>query len=157
MVSRNKPYKKEWSTIRIPKEVKNRIDDLRVRTGMVTWEIINNAVSFYEEFLRKPSVRTSTTNLDKLAWYITKLALAYGAFRENPCEEKYEMLVKRVEELKQRFGIEADILVRMADYYKSAKDPELQKKIAIDFSMAFKQVVKEIVIHFMFELVTKEQ
>ena len=152
-----KGFKKEWSTIRVPKEVKSRIDHLRSKTGMVTWEVINNAISFYEEFLRKPSIRTSTTNLDKLAWYVTKIALAYGAFRENPSDEKYEMLVKRVEELKQRYGIEADILVRMADYYRKAKDPELQKKIAIDFSMAFKQVVKEMIIHFMFELVTKEQ
>ena len=150
-------YKKEWSTIRVPKEVKQRIDYLREKSGKVTWEVINEAISFYEGFLKRPSVRTSTSNLDKLSWYITKIATSFGAFKENPTEENYRYLEKRVQELKDRFGIEADILIRLADYYKRTKDDELRKKIRIDLNSAFKQVVKELIIQLMFELVTKEQ
>lgn len=148
---------RKWKTIRVPEEVHERITYLKEKTGKVTWEVILEAISFYEGFLKRPSVRTSTSNLDKLSWYITKLATSFGAFKENPTEENYQYLMKRVQELKDRFGIEADILIRMADYYRSTKDPELQKKVRIDLNSAFKQVVKELIIQLMFELVTKEQ
>jgi len=147
----------KWTTIKVPIQVKERIDYLRSKTGKVTWEVILESISFYEEFIRRPRVRTSTTNLDKLAWYITKLATSFGAFKENPSKENFEYLVKRVEELKKRFGIEAEILLRMSEYYMRTKDEDLKKKIRIDLNTAFKQVIKELIIQLLFELATREE
>lgn len=147
----------KWTTIKIPVQVKEKIDYLRSKTNKVTWEVILESITFYEEFLRKPRVRTSTSNLDKLSWYITKLATSFGAFKENPTKENFEYLQKRIEELKKRFGIEADLLSRVASYYMTVKDEDLRKKIRVDLNMAFKQVIKELIIQLMFELVAKEE
>jgi len=148
---------KEWSTIRVPKEVKQRIDYIREKTGKVTWEVINDAVSFYEVIIKNPKRKQEMSNIEKVAWYITKMATAFGAFKENPTEENYQYIIKRVEEIKQRFGVDASIIARIADYYRSIKDEEVRKKIRIDMNMAFKQVIKDIIITAFFEMTTKEQ
>jgi len=146
----------KWSTIRVPMEVRERIKELGDKTGKVTWEVILEAVTFYESFIKRPSVRQSMPNIDKLSWYITKVATSFGAFKENPSEENFQYLVKRVEELKDRLGVDAELLLRMAEYYRSAKDEELKKKIRIDLNAAFKQVVKDLIVSTVFELVSKE-
>ena len=146
----------KWSTIRIPMEVRERIKELGSKTGKVTWEVILEAVTLYESFIKRPSVRQSMPNIDKLSWYITKVATSFGAFKENPSEENFQYLVKRVEELKDRLGVDAELLLRMAEYYRSAKDEELKKKIRIDLNAAFKQVVKDLIVSTVFELVSKE-
>ena len=146
----------KWSTIRIPMEVRERIKELGGKTGKVTWEVILEAVTLYESFIKRPSVRQSMPNIDKLSWYITKVATSFGAFKENPSEENFQYLVKRVEELKDRLGVDAELLLRMAEYYRSAKDEELKKKIRIDLNAAFKQVVKDLIVSTVFELVSKE-
>mgnify|MGYP000400851031 CR=1 FL=1 len=150
-------FKHKWTTIKVPRELKDRIDSLRHRTGRVTWEVINEAVSFYEGFLRNPRVRANVSDLDKLSWYITKLSTSFGAFKENPSDENYQYIVKRVEELKKRYNIEADLLVRIADYYRRVKDEELRKKVRIDLNHAFKQTIKELIIQMLFELTIKEE
>ena len=147
----------KWTTIKVPIQVKEKLDYLRSKTQKVTWEVILESLTFYEEFLRRPQVRTSTSNLDKLSWYITKLATSFGAFKENPSDVNFQYLAKRVDELKKRFNIDAEILLKMAEYYKRTKDEELRNKIKVDMNMAFKQVIKELIIQLLFELVSKEE
>jgi len=146
-----------WTTIKVPVELREMVKHLSEKMGKPQWQILTEAITFYEGFIRSPRVRTSTSNLDKLAWYITKLATSFGAFKENPSDENFEYLKKRVEELRERIGVEADLLLRVAEYYRSTTDESLRKKLRIDMNSIFKQIVKELIVQMMFELVSKEE
>lgn len=142
-----------WTTIRIPVELRDQLKALSQKTGKVYWEIIVETLSFYETQLRKPRIKESLGNIEKSAWYITKLATSFGAFKENPNDENFTYLQKRVKELKDKLDIDASLLLRIAEYYRRTKDEELRRKIRIDLNMAFKQVVKDIMIKSLYMLI----
>jgi len=146
-----------WSTIKVPSELRDRTKALAEKLNKPQWQVILEAISFYEEFLRKPKVRQSVSNLEKVAWYITKLATSFGAFKENPNSENFSYLQKRVQELKERLGIDAELLIRLAEYYMKTKDEDMKKKLRIDMNAAFKQIVKDVILSQLFELWTSEQ
>ena len=148
--------RKRWTTIRVPEEVANLIRRIRDKEGKVNWEVIHDAISFYEWITRTPTRKAKLSDVEKVSWYITKLAVGYGFFVSNPNEETYGKLKERVEELNNRLGVDAGILLRLADYYMRAKDDELRKKIRIDFNLALKMVIKEILVTRLFELELKE-
>jgi len=148
--------RREWTTIRVPRELKDRIDFLRRKLGKVTWEVILDSITLYESFIKRPSVRQTLPTIDKVSWYITKLATSFGAFKEVPNEENYQYVVKRVEEIKSRLGVDADLLLRVCEYYKSIKDEDLRRKVRVDLNTAFKQTVKDIITTTLFELMSKE-
>ena len=147
----------KWTTMRIPVELRDRIKALSQKTGKVTWEVVLEGVSFLETQLRKPRIKESLGNIEKSAWYITKLATSFGAFKENPNDENFTYLQKRVKELKDKLDIDALLLLRIAEYYRRTKDEELRRKIRIDLNMAFKQVVKDIMIKSLYALIPESE
>ena len=149
--------KRKWSTIRVPMEVRERITRIAKWKKKVTWQVILEAVSFYETFQQEPEVRQSMSDIEKLSWYITKFATSFGAFKENPTNGNYLYLKERVAELKERLGVDAELILRLAEYYMKAKDEKLKKKMKIDLNAAFKQVVKDMIATSLFELVSKEK
>jgi len=148
--------KKRWKMIRVPIETYEKISALKEKRGKPIWYIIQEAMSFFEAFQRKPDVRTSVDTLDKVAWYLTKLALAYGAFIREPNGETLSQLSARVNELKTRLGVDAELLVRMGEHYMKIRSEEERKKFRITYNMVYKQVVKDVILTTLFEAVSKK-
>jgi len=134
----------KWTTIKIPKEIHEKIKQYRQRYGKATWRIILEALSFFETISRKPRSKEELPDLDKFSWYITKLATSFGAFKENPSHENLIYLEKRVKELREKLGIDASHLALLAERYMRAKNDEEKKKLRIELNMAFKSVIKEL-------------
>ena len=146
-----------WTTIKVPVELRDRIKQLSEKLGKPYWLVLTEALSFFETQLRNPRVKESLSNIDKAAWYIVKLATSVGAFKENPSDTNYAYLVKRIEELKQRLGIDASLLLRLAEYYMSAKDEEQRRKLRIDINAAFKQTIKDILVQMLTSILPEAQ
>lgn len=155
--SRERGMPARWTTIKVPQELRDKVKSIAEKLGKPQWQVILEAISFYDEFLRKPKVRQSVSNLEKAAWYITKLATSFGAFKENPSKENFEYLRERVQELKDRLGVDAEMLLRLAEYYMDVKDGEKRKKLRIDMNAVFKQIVKDIILSQLFDLISKEE
>jgi hypothetical protein len=141
-----------YATIHVPPELRSRIKALAEREGVAQWEVISRALSFYETQLRNPRVKQELSNLEKVSWYITKLATSFGAFKENPSPENMAQLRERIEELQQRLGVDASLLLKFAEYYHLAKDEEVKRKLRQDMNAAFKTVIKDMLLTTIFEL-----
>jgi len=146
-----------WSMVRVPEEVKELIRDIADKDGRAQWKVVFEAVSLYDSFRRRPKTKSKLPLIEKTAWYITKLATSFGAFKENPNEPNFKYLKERVEELRDRLSVDADILLKMAEYYMATNDQALRTKIKIDMNSAFKQIVKDLITTQLFELVSVEE
>lgn len=141
-----------WTMIRVPEEVRDLVKDIADKDGRAQWKVVLEAVSLYDSFRRRPKTKSKLPLIEKTAWYITKLATSFGAFKENPNEPNFKYLKERVEELRDRLSVDADILLKMAEYYMATNDQALRTKIKIDMNTAFKQVVKDLITTQLFEL-----
>jgi len=141
-----------WTMIRVPEEVRDLVKDIADKDGRAQWKVVLEAVSLYDSFRRRPKTKSKLPLIEKTAWYITKLATSFGAFKENPNEPNFKYLKERVEELRDRLSVDADILLKMAEYYMATNDQSLRTKIKIDMNTAFKQVVKDLITTQLFEL-----
>jgi hypothetical protein len=79
--------------------------------------------------------------LDRAAWYITKLLLAYGTYRENPTAEKYAQLLNVLKQLRERLGV--DVSAAEAALAKLHAQSTTDAVIAATTSM--KELAKSII------------
>ena len=79
--------------------------------------------------------------LDRVAWYITKLLLAYGAYRENPTAEKYAQLLNVLRQLRDRLGVD----VSTAEAAVAALHAKQSTDNVIAATTAVKELAKSII------------
>jgi len=141
-----KRVKKVWKTIKVPEGVKARIDRLKKKYNKVAWEVVFEAVSIYETILAKPKYKNSLPLLEKVAWYITKLSLAYGSFRENTTLENLENLARRVREVENRLGVNGQEFLRISERYYIVKDPLIREELKPTLNSEFKTLIKDMIL-----------
>jgi len=95
----------KWTTIKVPKEVAEKVRELRARTGKASWQLVLEALSFYESALRSSKHFSTTTNLDKLAYYIMKLVTSASYFKFETNEESYNKFMEVVKQVENRLGV----------------------------------------------------
>jgi hypothetical protein len=79
--------------------------------------------------------------LDRVAWYITKLLLAYGAYRENPTAEKYAQLLNVLRQLRERLNVD----VSAAEAAVAALHAKQSTDAVIAATTSIKELVKGII------------
>jgi len=135
--------KRRWTTVRIPTELRDYIRNLAMRENKTEWQIIMDSVSFYYAQKQKPRVKEEASILDKVSWYITKLATSVGAFKENPSEDNLLRLRKTAEQVKERLGVDTSLLVRVAEAYMNYRDEDSR----MELNAALKMVILEIILN----------
>jgi hypothetical protein len=80
--------------------------------------------------------------VDRVAWYITKISASWGSFRENPSPENLNRFVKTVNQVAQRLGIPAGDLVAAAEYFVKVRSEKAKSVV----NEAVKRFVARIVI-----------
>jgi len=80
--------------------------------------------------------------VDRVAWYITKIAASWGSLRENPSPENLSRFVKTVNQVAQRLGIPAGDLVAAAEYFVKVRSEKAKAVV----NEAVKRFVARIVI-----------
>jgi len=135
--------KKRWTTISVPTELREMIKNLALRENKSEWQIVMDSVSFYYAQKQKPRIKEEASILDKVSWYITKLATSVGALKENPSEQNLERLKKTAEQVQERLGVDTSLLVRVAEAYMRYRDEDSR----MELNAALKMVILEIILN----------
>ena len=142
------------STIYAPPELKEKLKRLSEKTGRTQWRILLEALELYETSLRKPRAKEELPIVDKVVWYIEKLAMSIGALKENPSNENHQKTVKTIQQIRERLKIDTALLERaVADFIKAvntkasngAEKHIMLDEATIELNMALKSVLIEIV------------
>ena len=154
MIEKAEHSKKKGTTIYAPYELKEKLKRLSEKTGRPQWKILLEALELYETSLRKPRAKEELPIVDKVVWYIEKLAMSIGALKENPSNENHQKTLKTIQQIRERLKIDTAILERaVADFIKTvntkasngAEKHIMLDEAVIELNMALKSVLIEIV------------
>jgi len=135
----------KWTTVKIPVEIRDKIKRMANRFGMSQWELVNWALGFAETRLKRADVKQDLPAMDKVSWYISKLGLAVGAFRENPNERTLDNAVRVCAQIMDRLGVDTSSLIKVLHDYYDKKDKKESKGLKMEVSMELKFVIAEII------------
>lgn len=88
-----------------------------------------------------PEPRVDEREFDRVAWYITKFNIAWGAVRAAPSEETYQAFVSVAKQVADRVGVDTSTAVGAVTKYYT----ERSKDAVIAATTAVKEVVKAMV------------
>lgn len=110
-----KEMARRWTTIKIPSEVLQVVRSLRERTGKASWQVIVEALSFYDNLLRKREHYSMSSDVDKIAYYILKLVTSATYLKMQQNHESLEKFKRVVEQVQQRLNISCEELIPAAE------------------------------------------
>lgn len=125
---------KNYSYIAVPKEVKAQWVSRAKSEGIATWVLLHKCFSFYYTVFRK-HFQYDVDRLSKAIWYIEKLSLSVGAFKTLANERNYYQVLKNIEDIENRLGIDLSDLRICIDRYMRKKSKS--NKIAINESLRY--------------------
>lgn len=134
--------KTEWSSIHIPRQLKERIKALKEREKRAEWEIVLDAIAYYETLKKKPKTKEEFPSLEKATWYITKLAMSVAYYLATSKDENYYLTLATIEETGKRLRVDMKILVEALTNYKNSKIKTPKKRATI--LKALKIIIREI-------------
>jgi len=140
----------KWFTIRVPKEVKDLLDQLQNYAdlqGLPYWRIVSRALTYLKNMHQGGRKKSEIPRLDKAAWYSLKLGIAVGALKAQPDQEKLERLKEVAFQLRDRLGIDVDLLIKAAKDY--VDQPTTQR--TIELSDVAKMIIGDIIVKFLFQ------
>jgi len=148
--------KSKGSTVWVPREFKDRLVALSEKLKKCQWKVLLDALAFYETSLRKPKVKAELPVLDKIIWYVQKLCLSVGRFKERPCDENLARTLKTVSQVSERLGVDCSLLARALEeylaFFKSGlSNHEKMDEVDLELNMALKSVLLEIFYRHIFQ------
>jgi hypothetical protein len=150
------------TTIYVPVEFKQKIKELSERTGKAQWRLLLDALTLYESQLRQPKIKEELPVVDKVVWYMQKLAMSIGALKENPSEENLNKTVKTIQQVRDRLGVDTGILERaVTDYVRlassSPQDPVSRHRFLDEATMEINMALKSVLLEIVYTHILKEE
>jgi hypothetical protein len=150
------------TTIYVPVEFKQKIKELSERTGKAQWRLLLDALTLYESTLRKPRVKEELPVVDKVVWYMQKLAMSIGSLKENPSEDNLNKTVKTIQQVRDRLGVDTGILERaVTDYVRLAgsapQDPVSRHRFMDEATMEVNMALKSVLLEIVYTHILKEE
>jgi hypothetical protein len=150
------------TTIYVPVEFKQKIKELSERTGKAQWRLLLDALTLYESQLRQPKIKEELPVVDKVVWYMQKLAMSIGALKENPSEENLNKTVKTIQQVRDRLGVDTGILERaVTDYVRlsgsAPQDPASRHRFLDEAAMEINMALKSVLLEIVYTHVLKEE
>ena len=136
-----------WKLIKVPEHLHSKLFKIAKEKDKAMWEIIEKALEVYEIYERKDKPKKEIPVIDRISWYVIKLAMSVGAFKENPTIENYQQLEKTARQVKERLGIETGEIIEIAKRYFDEGD---ETEIKIELNMALKFVVMHMIDKYFF-------
>jgi len=145
--------KGKWASIRVPREVKERLEAIAKKKGIAMWRVLLEALSHYEALTKKPKEKMKLPRLDKASWYAYKLSQSIGAFKEKPSLENLYYLDKTISQIEERAGINCRILRKIVvEVYELAKKKkQIPTQLIIELNDTAKLIVGDILYRYLFE------
>jgi len=150
------------TTIYVPVEFKRKIKELSERTGKAQWRLLLDALALYESTLRKPKMKEELPTVDKVVWYMQKLAMSIGALKENPSEENLNKTMKTIQQIKERLQVDTGLLERaVIDYVRLAlsapQDPVSRHRFLDEATMEVNMALKSVLLEIVYRHIFKEE
>jgi len=145
-----------WTTIRIPKDLFQKIKTLKERLGeSANWKVVLRAVELLDATIRKPKEKKKLPRLDKCSWYIYKFVRSISEFLILQDTQSLQRVEERIAELRERvFNGENEylnLLVKLLEQYKSTRSESKKRSILIEINETAKMIISDIIVKFMFE------
>jgi len=150
------------SSVWVPREFKERLVSLSRRYGKPQWKILLDALAMYEAGFRRSRGKEELPKVDKVVWYIEKLSMSVGAFKENPTKENLEKSMKTLAQVRERLQVDTGILERaLNDYFKLVgslpEDPVERHTVLDEVTMEVNMALKSVLIEIVYRHILKEE
>jgi len=133
--------KHEWTTIKVPRELRDKLREVSEREDKAYWKVVIEALSFYVAQKRKATLKEQLPKLDKASWYIAKCAMSVGALKENPSEANLQYLKRTLAQIEERLGVDTKLLARVAEEYARLKSV----KARVELNGTLKMLIVDII------------
>jgi hypothetical protein len=146
------------ATIWVPVEFKERVKALAQKQGKAEWKVLLDALALYETSLRKPRHKEELPIVDKVIWYIQKLAMSIGELKASPTEENLMKTLKTVNQVKERLGVDTALLERaLTDYVRLLRGNRKEREDEVEARMEVNMALKSVLIEIVFRWILKEE
>jgi len=136
-----------WKLIKVPAQTHSRLYNIAKEKDKAMWEIIEKALDVYELYERKEKPKKEIPVLDRISWYIIKLSMSVGAFKERPNVANFNQLKNTAVQVKERLGVDTDEIIEVAKQYLD-NGGETETKIELNMSLKF--IVMKILDKYLF-------
>jgi len=133
-------------TIRVPTPLWHAIKLLSKKRNIPMWVLIQDMYNYWYSQYRE--YHDSMPNIDKAAWYATKLGMSVGILKAKPNDTNLQWTLKTCKQIRNRLGIDTNLLQGAATNY--AKTPS--KKTVMALNQALKLTIIEIIAHYISEI-----
>ena len=125
-------------TVQVRPETKQKIKRFAIELRTTQTDIIDRALACLEKLANLENDK----ELDRIAWYIIKLAMSVGHFKEYPDKLNYNQLRYSAKQIQERLGVDTSKLLEKAKVFM--ENPSKENKIALNEEL--KNVVKKIIL-----------
>ena len=96
---------------------------------------------------RKPRAKEELPVVDKVVWYVQKLAMSVGELKASPTEENLQRTLKTIQQIKERLGVDTSILERaLADYARLVRGDRKEREDEVEARMEVNMALKSVLI-----------
>jgi len=117
-----------YKRVKIPTTIYEYVRNRAKARGLSMWQYILQSINFYEASLRNISV-SDTTKAQNNSYYYTKLVMAVTEFIHRANQENYDNVVRIINQVEKRKGINLTSLRQMIDMYKQKRKKSLVRVI----------------------------
>ncbi len=117
-----------YKRVKIPVGVYEYVKTRAKARGLSMWQYIIQSINFYEASLRNISV-SDATKAQNNSYYYTKLVMAVTEFIHKANQENYDNVVRIINQVEKRKGINLTSLRQMIDMYKQKRRKSLIRVI----------------------------
>jgi hypothetical protein len=133
-----------YRSIKVREDIYRVIKEYSAKRGVPISTAIAHAVTFLDQQQHLPAVKEALPLADKVSWYITKVVMSAGAFKENPSEKNFNYFIQNLSELRQRLGVETSFAEEAAKRLMTKKKEEWTADDKIEFNAAVKSLVLQL-------------
>jgi len=117
-----------YKRVKIPVGVYEYVKTRAKARGLSMWQYIIQSINFYEASLRNISV-SDATKAQNASYYATKLIMAVTEFIHKTNNDNYNNVMKIIDQVERRKGINLTSLRQMIDMYKQKRKKSLVRVI----------------------------
>ena len=105
-VQEKKKYK--YKELHTDENTYKKIKELAMLTKSHMTTVIRQSVDIYYNMVKRPREKSNMPDINKIAWYVYKFAQSVGQLKAECSEDNFNHLMKNLQDLKARFGIDTD-------------------------------------------------
>ena len=117
-----------YKRVKIPTTIYEYVRNRAKARGLSMWQYIIQSINFYEASLRNISV-SDATKAQNASYYATKLIMAVTEFIHKTSNDNYNNVMKIIDQVEKRKGINLTSLRQMIDMYKQKRKKSLVRVI----------------------------